>query len=159
MTKTRILIVNNEVIAYTDDKKMLKEFIQQFQVKNYRIEKINHVPEQVEFEIQYKELYHSNDMAIIINDYLIYKAEIFISGLRDSLEDSEEWFRDFMEYVKLDGHEQDSLLHLYYHVKNLIEDLTPQDDVELLGFYYSDYMMVRDIIIEYLDGKIKIGDV
>ena len=151
-----MLIVNNEVIAYTDDKNMLKDFIKQFRIKEYHIEKIKQIPEQVEYEVQYKELYYSSDIAVIINDYLIYKAEIFVSGLRDSLEDTEVWFRDFMEYVKLDGHEQDAIFHFYYHVKNLVEDLTPQDDGELLGFHYGDYMMMRDIIIEYLEGKIKV---
>lgn len=154
-------MLGNEVIGYSNDKKIVKEFIGQYahlKELDFVVLKITDIPEDYEYQFNFKEFYKEGLNNNIVNEYLKGIVEVYLRGILTNLEGSNKWFRDFMDYVKLEPHERDNVFHLYYFMTAFIEDITPQDD-DVMGFSYNDYIVYDKVITMYLQGNIKITEV
>lgn len=158
MSKMKLLIVNNEVVAYTDNKSMIKAFVHQHEVSNYKVKKTTFLPEGYELEIYHKKLYEygdhygSDNKPIVISDYLLEVVESHIDEMRVRLDGVDKWLIEFEKYIKLDSKEEEALVSsLSEFFRHFIASITPDNDYEVYGINYGDFAQFLSILKRYLN--------
>lgn len=156
MAKTRLLIVNNEVVAYSDDKTLMTNFIRQYEIEDYRIEKIKHLPVDCEYGYHQKMLYEfeafycSENKPVVINDYILINIEERMLIMRDLLSDVDKWFDRFIKYIKLEDKELEVIDRLRRHNEGIVENITPPYEDAILGIEYGDFTVLQHLMKVYL---------
>lgn len=143
-------MIGNEVIGY-GRKQLTNKFKLQYPSIEFQERSIPRIPDEYEYQMNFKEFYADFMSDQIVNEYLLSIVEEKVSGMVYELQLSENWLLECMEYLKMDEHERDNMFHLYYHIRTMKEDLSPQDD-SLVGFSYNDYVVISSIIEDYLKG-------
>lgn len=151
----RLLIVNNEVVAYSDDKKLMDDFIRQYGIEDYRIEKIKYLPGD-EYGYHQKMLYEfsafycSENKPVIVNDYMLINIEDRLSIMRDMFSGVDKWFNQFIKYIRLEEEELEAISRLHRVAKGIAENITPPYEDAILGIEYGDFAMVQHMMKVYL---------
>lgn len=154
MSKIRILVHGGEVVGYSDNKDVIESFIDTYDLKHYHIEKIKKIPEDIEYEYQYKEIFFEHFYDIHVTEALLDKVSSVCEEISTVFIGVEDSLRQALEYIKMEPEEQDIIMEVQQHLFMLIADLVGVDSCSGPNAFYSDYFDAKQLIKDFLHKNI-----
>lgn len=152
----KILIHLDEVIGYTHDKKILKSFIKDYGLEDYRIEKVKKIPDDIEYEYQNKEIYYDHHYDTCVTEEILEKISVICEEICSIFIPIHNNLEDYPEYIKFTPEEENDVYELRMYLEGLIEELIGLDGISGPNAFYSDFFDVKQLIKEYLHKNITI---
>lgn len=151
-----MIVYNGSVIGYSDFKKVLKDFMEQFGIEDYTIIKVpeDDLPENIDTLIRDKEIYYDDFYGAYTSNDIMMDVSEYISAIADRYVEVDNFMDSFLEYVKLSPDERDDVTILSNDLHDAIMDLVGDEDTG--ASYYSDYFNVTEIMKELVTGNITI---
>lgn len=154
-SKARLLIANNQILGYSHDKKAIDGFIKDYNLKDYRIEKVKEIPVDIEYEFQDKEIYFDAHYDTHVSVHILTEVSIIADGITEALSHVDTSLLDALHYFKLDPNERALINELRDHLSCLLGDLgNSAEDGD--GRYYDDYFDTKALINQLIQMNIVI---
>ncbi len=156
LKKILILVHGGKVLGYSEDKKIIKSFIDTYKIEDYRIEKIKKIPEDIEYDYQTKEIYFDHHYDTYVTEDLLTDISDVCESLSTMFIGVENTLRESLEYIKLEPEERDKIMKLQQHLYDLINMLVGIDSFSGPNAFYDDYFDTKQLITEMLHKNIVI---
>ena len=157
MPSLKMIVWNDKVLGYSESKKILKNFAEQYELDDYTIVKIpdKEAPENIGDLIGDKEIRYDDFYATYLTEDIMLDANAYLSAITDRFVEVDNFIDEILEYVKLTPDEKDDVMILSNELHDAIMDLVGDESLGCCS-YYSDYFDIAVIIKELITGDITI---